>query len=182
VDIAAQRIDYARQHYRAEGLEFTVRDIREPLDDLGRFDFIWIRFVLEYYRSESAEMIRNAARALAPGGILCLVDLDSNCLRSTVPPAARANRQQDYGRPRTSQLRPLCGLGCILSLIWGLRISGRGYSAQPHCNTFKKNEKFNWIKGGNCGPIVVAFDEYPGVRRIFAGPALPVHPRCSHLW
>ena len=68
VDIAGQRIDYARQHYRAEGLEFAVRDIREPLGDLGPFDFIWIRFVLEYYLAQSAEMVRNAARALAPGG------------------------------------------------------------------------------------------------------------------
>ena len=52
--MAPQRIAFARSTYRAEGLEFTIRDIREPLDALGRFDFIWIRFVLEYYRRKAS--------------------------------------------------------------------------------------------------------------------------------
>ena len=68
VDIAPQRIDFARRHYQAEGLEFVVKDIREPLGELGRFDFIWIRFVLEYYRAQSFELVRHVTGSSSPAG------------------------------------------------------------------------------------------------------------------
>jgi len=53
----------------------------QPLGDLGQFDFVWLRFVLEYFRSKSQDIVQNAATILKPGGILCLIDLDCNCLR-----------------------------------------------------------------------------------------------------
>ena len=81
VDIAGQRIEYAKTHYNDEGIEYVAADIREPLDDLGRFDFIWVRFVLEYFLKESFDIAKNISRNLNPGGILCLIDLDCNCLR-----------------------------------------------------------------------------------------------------
>ena len=81
VDISEQRIRYALQHYRHDVIEYIVGDIREPLARLEPFDFIWIRFVLEYYRSGSFEIVKNVSNILKPGGILCLVDLDCNCLR-----------------------------------------------------------------------------------------------------
>lgn len=80
LDIAPQRIDFARGKYRAGGLRFQTGDIRENLDTLGRFDFIWVRFVLEYYRSQAFDIVQNVSRILKPGGILCLIDLDYNCL------------------------------------------------------------------------------------------------------
>jgi ubiquinone/menaquinone biosynthesis C-methylase UbiE len=80
VDFAEKRIEYAVEHYSAEGMEFLCRDIRKPLDDLGQFDFVWIRFVLEYYRSTNFEIIENTSRVVKPDGILCLIDLDYNCL------------------------------------------------------------------------------------------------------
>ncbi|MEM2145381.1 MAG: class I SAM-dependent methyltransferase, partial [Candidatus Jordarchaeaceae archaeon] len=63
-----------------DGIEFLVRDIRDPLDDLGLFDLVWVRFVLEYYRSEAFEIVKNLSKVVKPGGILCLIDLDHNCL------------------------------------------------------------------------------------------------------
>lgn len=81
IDIARQRIDYAENHYRHARIEYACKDIREPLTDLGMFDFIWMRFVLEYYRKDSFEILKNIAKVLKPGGILCLIDLDCNCLR-----------------------------------------------------------------------------------------------------
>jgi ubiquinone/menaquinone biosynthesis C-methylase UbiE len=81
VDVAPQRIHYAETHYSHAGIEYICKDIRQPLEELGMFDFIWVRFVLEYYRSESFEIVKNISRILKPGGILCLIDLDSNCLR-----------------------------------------------------------------------------------------------------
>lgn len=80
VDIAEDRIKYAKKHYHKKGIEYILRDIRDPLDDLGMFDFIWVRFVLEYYRSQSFDIVKNISSILKPGGIMCLIDLDYNCL------------------------------------------------------------------------------------------------------
>ena len=80
VDISPQRIAYAKDHYETAGLHFVQQDIRQPMDHLGRFDFIWMRFVLEHYRTNGAAMVANAAKILKPNGILCLADLDHNCL------------------------------------------------------------------------------------------------------
>ena len=82
VDIAEQRIAYARSNYAGRGIEYRVGDIREPLNDIGDFDFIWVRFVLEYYLDDSFEIVKNITQNLKPGGILCLIDLDCNCLRN----------------------------------------------------------------------------------------------------
>jgi len=80
VDFSEQRVLFARNKYAADGLSFKCLDIRRPLDELGAFDFIWIRFVLEYYRTDSFGILKNICKALKPGGILCLIDLDHNCL------------------------------------------------------------------------------------------------------
>lgn len=79
-DISQGRIDYAGSRYASDGIDFIQKDIRLPLDELGSFDFIWIRFVLEYYRSNTFDIVRNVSKNLKPGGILCLIDLDHNCL------------------------------------------------------------------------------------------------------
>ena len=80
VDGSEKRIEYAKGHYSAEGIEFKCKDIRKSLDDLGMFDFVWVRFVLEYYHSSSFDIVKNISRIVKPGGILCLIDLDYNCL------------------------------------------------------------------------------------------------------
>ena len=80
VDISNQRIKFAVEHYIAHGLTFVLGDIRNSLPELGLFDFIWIRFVLEYYRSTSFDIVKTVLDLLKPGGILCLIDLDYNCL------------------------------------------------------------------------------------------------------
>lgn len=81
IDMSPQRLDYAESHYSHAGIEYVCKDIREPLNDLGMFDFVWVRFVLEYYRHESFDIVKNISKILKPGGILCLIDLDCNCLR-----------------------------------------------------------------------------------------------------
>lgn len=80
VDFAESRIEYANEHYKTDGVGFRCMDIKEPMDELGMFDFIWVRFILEYYRADSLEIIKNATNILKPGGIMCLIDLDHNPL------------------------------------------------------------------------------------------------------
>jgi ubiquinone/menaquinone biosynthesis C-methylase UbiE len=80
LDGSEKRIEYAKEHYGINGVEFKCKDIRGPLDSLGMFDFVWARFVLEFYRSSSFEIVKNISSIVKPGGILCLIDLDHNCL------------------------------------------------------------------------------------------------------
>jgi SAM-dependent methyltransferase len=80
VDSSEARLHHAVEHYGGKGIEFVRKDICEPLDELGKFDFIWVRFLLEYHRSKSSDIVRNLSEILNPGGILCLIDLDYNCL------------------------------------------------------------------------------------------------------
>ncbi len=80
IDASPERVAHARSHYGVAGLGFACRDFYDPLLDLGQFDFVWVRFVLEYHRREAARIVENLMSILAPGGILCLIDLDHNCL------------------------------------------------------------------------------------------------------
>lgn len=80
VDLIAGRIEYAKSNYASEGIHYVQADIRDDLQAMGMFDFIWVRFVLEYYRQESFDIVRNILKVLKPGGIICLIDLDHNCL------------------------------------------------------------------------------------------------------
>jgi len=81
LDYSEERIRHAKQHYGHEsGIDFRIHDLREPLERCGLFDLIWVRFVLEYNRLESPAIIKNLNACLKPGGYLCLLDLDHNCL------------------------------------------------------------------------------------------------------
>ena len=80
VDGSKKRIEYAKERYGVKRIGFKCQDIPEPLNDLGVFDFVWVRFLLEYYRSNSLDIVKNISAIVKPGGILCLIDLDYNCL------------------------------------------------------------------------------------------------------
>ena len=81
LDYSEERILYAKQHYGQESsIDFQIHNLRDPLDSMGLFDLIWVRFFLEYYRVESPDIVRNLTACLKPGGHLCLLDLDHNCL------------------------------------------------------------------------------------------------------
>jgi ubiquinone/menaquinone biosynthesis C-methylase UbiE len=49
-----------------------------PFDDNG-FDFVWVRFLLEYLK-EPLVAISEAKRVARPGGLVVCADLDGNCL------------------------------------------------------------------------------------------------------
>ncbi|MDA3941564.1 MAG: class I SAM-dependent methyltransferase [Spirochaetia bacterium] len=80
IDGSDTRILHARENYGKEKIEFVNLDINDSLIDLGDFDFIWVRFFLEYHRKNSFAIVKELTKLLQPGGIICLVDLDHNCL------------------------------------------------------------------------------------------------------
>jgi len=80
LDASAERLEYARRQYSTDGLTFTRHDALEDLSELGVFDFVWCRFFLEYHRESADRLYANLDRLVRPGGILCLIDLDYNCM------------------------------------------------------------------------------------------------------
>ncbi|MFQ5483800.1 MAG: class I SAM-dependent methyltransferase [Desulfobacterales bacterium] len=81
VDSSVERIAYAKRRYgNGFSINFLVHDLRSPLDGVGRFDLIWVRFILEYFRRESPDIVKNLTTFLKSDGYLCLLDLDHNCL------------------------------------------------------------------------------------------------------
>jgi ubiquinone/menaquinone biosynthesis C-methylase UbiE len=167
-DIAEQRIAYAKTHYNDEGIEYFIADIREPLDDLGRFDFIWVRFVLEYYLKGSFDIVKNISRSLNPGGILCLIDLDCNCLRYFGLPERldRATAGLMKRLEKNCNFDPYVGVK-LYSFLYDLGFKDIDVNLSPHNLIFgklKENQKFNWVKkaeiaGKNSG---YPFEEYGG--------------------
>lgn len=80
LDRSKERIDYAESKYGKSNVSYVCRNFFDDLSDLGSFDFVWIRFVLEYFNKESFQLVSHIANSIKPGGIFCLVDLDQNCM------------------------------------------------------------------------------------------------------
>lgn len=81
IDANPDRTIYALEHHCNSSTKFIHHDIIKPwLNDLGFFDFVWCRFYLEYHAKETKQILRNMLRYVSPGGLVCLIDLDLNCL------------------------------------------------------------------------------------------------------
>lgn len=167
IDYVKERIDFAQSRYATDGIEYVCRDIREPMEDLGKFDFVWIRFVLEYHVDRSWQIVQNAGRILNPGGILCLIDLDHNCLSHYGLPE-RLERSLE-GAMTFLQDRwdfdPYAGRK-LYSYLYDLKFKSIDVRVEPYHVIFGKADPislFNWrlkvkIAVQQSG---YAFDEYP---------------------
>jgi SAM-dependent methyltransferase len=168
LDFAPGRIAYARERYAAPGIEYAVADIRGPLERFGPFDVVWVRFVLEYYRSTAFEIVRNVLSVLKPGGIICLADLDHNCLSHFAPPP-RAERAL-YGvmakLEAAADFDPYAGRK-LYAHLYDLGLAEIRATLFPHHLIYgprvRRGDLFNWTKkvaiaARNSG---YPFDEYP---------------------
>lgn len=169
VDIAESRIRYARTYHDGKrGIDFQVRDVCKPMADLGTFDFIWVRFVLEYYRDGAFEIIKNISANLKPGGYMCLLDLDYNCLGHWEMPTALEEiltkvmfRAQDHynfdlyaGRKLYAHLYDLDFEDIIIHVMPHHLIYG----------DLKASDEFNWMKKLEIASLKAPemFNAYPG--------------------
>lgn len=168
VDLSAERISFAREHYGDDRTTFVRHDLLKPLGDLGCFDFAWIRFLLEYHRTDSFRVVENVSEILKPGGILCLIDLDYNCLthyglsarleRAIVAIVKRIEQGADFD--------PYVGRK-LYSFLYDLGYRDIDVKLEAHHLIFgalKKTDDFNWTKkievaARNAG---YDFDEYSG--------------------
>ena len=174
IDYSEERIHYAKQHYgHVLGIDFQVQDLMEPLDSVGLFDLIWVRFFLEYYRAESPDIIRKLTSCLKPGGYLCLLDLDHNCLNHYKLPAKMESilfqlmgmLEQEYnfdpysGRKLYAYLYDLGYRDIQLNLLAHHLIYGK----------IRDEDLFNWIKKVEIASMKTKelFKNYPGGHNAF---------------
>ena len=150
IDFSEERLRHAKQYYNAPNLSYICRNINASLKDLGKFDFIWMRFFLEYHNSKSFNIVKNISECLKPGGIMCLIDLDYNCLNH-------------YGIPDRLE-KTICKIVDILqhdadfdpyvgkklySFLYDLGYEDIDVTVAPHHLIFGKLkviDEFNWTK------------------------------------
>lgn len=81
IDFSESRIKYAEERYGDQkGIEFRCQNLNKSMTMPGEFDLVWVRFVLEYFPREALDIVGKLKYYLKPGGTLCLIDLDYNCL------------------------------------------------------------------------------------------------------
>ncbi len=174
VDFSEERICYAKQHYgHGSGIDFQVYDLREPLDGVGLFDLIWVRFVLEFNRLESTDIVRNLTACLKPGGYLCLLDLDHNCLNHyELPPKignilfeVMSTLEQEYN------FDPYSGRK-LYAYLYDLSFENIQVQLMAHhliYGDIRKEDIFNWIKKMEivCSKLGELFENYPGGQDAF---------------
>jgi len=167
VDFSKERVRYASTNYHHPSIEYICRNICEPLDDLGLFDFLWVRFVLEYYRTQSFEIVKNISRILRPGGILCLIDLDYNCLTHYGIPKNLEKTLNDImsNVEKNSDFDPFVGRK-LYSFLYDLEYKNIAVDLTPHhliYGELKEIDEFNWTKKVEVAVRQhgLSFDEYP---------------------
>jgi len=169
VDYSKDRIKYAVENYSGEGeIQFHIRDLRGELGDLGQFDVIWVRFVLEYNRIESLDVVRKLTQLLKPGGSLCLMDLDYNCLNHYELPRQMEellyrlmNRLDEEYNFDTYAGRKL------YSYIYDAGLEDIRMDLLAHhlfYGTIENKDIFNWTKKAEMATARLGdlFDDYPG--------------------
>ena len=170
VDGSEKRIEYAKKHYGTGGIKFKCNDIQKPLDDLGTFDFVWVRFVLEYHRSHNFEIVKNISKIVKPGGILCLIDLDYNCL-SHFGLSQKLEKALFYTIKKLEEeanFDPYAGRK-LYSHLYSLGYQDIDVDVAAHHLIFgelRDNDAFNWIKKIEVvsKKINFQFEEYKGYK------------------
>ena len=169
VDSSEERTALAKKKYgRKPGIEFLVHDLREPLKDFDGFDLIWVRFFLEYHRKESLEIVKNLTGCLKPGGYLCLLDLDHNCLNHHgMPPEMESIVFMTIKRlEQKYNFDPYAGRK-LYSYLYDLGFEKIEVDIQAHHLIYGKvreKEAFNWLKKEEVitGKTKALFKNYPG--------------------
>jgi SAM-dependent methyltransferase len=172
LDGSAERIEHARTVHGSGGAEFVCGNFYEPLDALGEFDFIWVRFVLEYHRQGAFDIVRNVARNLKRGGILCLADLDHNSLNHFgMPPRLERAMLGIMQGLEAAGFDPQVGRK-LYSYLYDLGLTDIRVDLQAHHLIYghlNAIDEYNWKKKVEISAVRSGYDfsEYPGGEREF---------------
>lgn len=148
IDASEKRIEYAREKYPQP--DYCIADVCDHVDTIGQFDFIWSRFLLEYHKSRAFTIVQNLHGMLKPGGILCLGDLDYNCM-------THYDLEQDLQAALFGSIRyleeymdfdPYAGRK-LYSYLYDLEYEDIHISMEPHhlfYGEISKTDEHNWTK------------------------------------
>ncbi|MCJ8500664.1 class I SAM-dependent methyltransferase [Desulfatitalea alkaliphila] len=168
LDVSAERIAHAQNTYGAEGLTFECCNVLEPLCHLAPFDFVWVRFFLEYHGRRAFDIVARLAECLKPGGILCLIDLDHNCLNHYAMPdhlsAALHGIMQKLAEE--ADFDPRIGIK-LYSFLYDLGFEAIDVALAAHHlihGPLNEVDRFNWTKKLEVavGRSGYPFECYPG--------------------
>jgi len=169
VDFSEDRIMYAQTHYgKTQGIDFQVRDFQRPMTDLGEFDFIWVRFVLEYFRDGAVDIIKNLTINLKPDGWLCLLDLDYNCLNHwELPSEMEVTLIKLMNHIQVHHNFDLYAGRKLYAYLYDLRFREINMHLMAHhliYGELNETDSFNWMKKIKVvSPKVSSvFEDYPG--------------------
>ena len=169
IDFSTDRISYAKTHYgQLPGIDFSVCNFMEPLQGIGQFDLIWVRFVLEYFLAESQEIVKNISRVLKPGGVLCLLDLDYNCLSHyELPPMIGNLLPRLMNRLEEKFNFDIYAGRKLYSYLYDQGYQHIQVNLVAHhlfFGSIKAGDVYNWMKKieVNANRFKDLFDEYPG--------------------
>jgi len=173
VDFSEERIAKASSSYSKKNLTFLCHDIREPMQSLGLFDFVFIRFVLEYYKKENFEIVQNITNIVKPGGILCLIDLDYNCMTHFGIPE-RLNKTMFSVMTELQEkanFDPYAGRK-LYSFLYDLKFKDIDVNILAHHNIYgplREPEEFNWMKKAEIAPEKIGYNYkyYGGDKELF---------------
>lgn len=150
VDGSEKRINFAEKLYASDGIMFKCKNVLDPLGDLGMFDFVWVRFLLEYYRTNSFDIVSNISSIVKPGGILCLVDLDHNGLNH-FGMSQRLEKALFHAMKKledTANFDPYVGRK-LYSFLYDLGYQNISVNIMAHHLIFgklKDTDAYNWMK------------------------------------
>jgi ubiquinone/menaquinone biosynthesis C-methylase UbiE len=174
IDFSTDRISYAKEHYgQIPGIAFSVCNFKKPLEGLGQFDLIWVRFVLEYFLAESQDIVKNISYALKPGGVLCLLDLDCNCLgHYELPPMIGNLLPKLMSRLEDKYNFDSYAGRKLYSYLYDEGFQDIQVNIVAHHIFFgaiKASDVYNWMKKieVNANRFQDLFDEYPGGYEVF---------------
>ena len=168
IDSSEDRIKHARMNFSNDTTKFVCRNVTEPLDDIGMFDFIWVRFLLEYHRSNSFDIVRYISGILKPGGILCLIDLDHNCMNHhEAPPLLMKTLAEIMSQLETEKnFDPYVGRK-LYSFLYDLNFEDIEMDLSAHHLIFgklNKTDEFNWTTKAKIAAKKSGYDfsRFPG--------------------
>ncbi|MBW1677046.1 MAG: class I SAM-dependent methyltransferase [Deltaproteobacteria bacterium] len=169
VDYSEKRIEYAKKKYGGNSnIDFFLHDIRLPMDNMGMFDAIWVRFVLEYNRDESFKILQNLSSNLKSGGCMCVIDLDYNCLTHYhLPPTMEVSLSKIAAiLEERHNFDPYIGRK-LFSYLYDLAYEKIKVDVRAHhlfYGGIEENDVFNWRKKMEMAASVgkESLDEHPG--------------------
>lgn len=130
LDVDAESVQYAREHYQGPNTEFRIGDANDPqfLRGLGRFDAVVSSGTIEHL-ADPAAFLGWIREALRPGGACVL------CFPSTLTMDwAAPHHKRDISPRQARELFARCGLQVRHDLIEGHRLRLRDLRAEVRAN------------------------------------------------